>query len=456
MVIDNTQQSSVEQTDALTGYVDKTVSRVVVTQITADESSRICAENIADIKAVASSITNILTQTREFNDKYNALQNVMPNSNKKAIEVLDESLIKFTTALVLNIDKVCEISDDITDLAKIKDVMRNLMTLDKIMIKLNDNLDTLVKLGANVDNIQIVANLSEKIERILILENKLITLYDNIHQLETLYNYLPELLQVYGWIVQYKKSQAINNFTDDEFFTSIIKLIANLEALINLSVNVKDLLAVKKQLDNAPTLLANIKAELATLETQYSANLRDEFINYKRELGVFVADTKIQIGELLGLLKGTISGSNSGGTGGSGVTIAEVLANVKQGTGITISRDLKNDTITIQSNIKEFDIDSINAGTDIQIIKKADGGIIINNTQKEFDIKTIKAGNNITITDDIDGGITINGQAGGIAGGDTEIGNFDIVKDWDTNLNPSGSENPMIEIVGFGSVAANW
>ena len=480
MVIDNAKQSSVNQQNALTNHNDKTVSRVVVTQVTADESTRICAENIADIKAVANNITNILTQTREFNDKYNALQKTMPNSNKKAIEVLDESVVKFTADLVMNIDKVCEISNDITDLAQMKDVMQNLLKLENVMTKLNDNLDILIKLGANVDNIQIVANLSEKIARIVLIEDKLITLYDNIHQLETLYNYLPELLQIYAWIVQYQKSQAKNNFTDDEFFTSVIKLTKNLEELINLSVNVKDLLAVKKQLDDAPNLLANIKAELATLETQYSANLRDEFTNYKRELGVFVADTKIQIGELLGLLKGTIAGSNNGNTGGgNSVTIAEVLANIKQGAGIVITRDLKNDTIVIQSDIKEFNVDSIEAGNNIQIVKKTDGGITINNSQKEFDIKTIKAGNNIEITDNVDGGITINGQAGG--GGDTEIGDFDVVKDWDpnltpsgdvvggdteinnfdttqnweTNLNPSGSENPMVEISGFGN-AANW
>lgn len=456
MVIDNTKQSSDRQADALTSYVDKTVSQVVVTQITADESARICADNIADIKAVANSITNILTQTKAFNENYTKLQNTMPNSNKKAIEVLDESIVKFNTALVLNINKVCEISTQINDLAKIKDTLTNLMTLERVMINLNDNLTTLVKLGANVDNIQTVAGLSANIEVIVQMQDKLIKLYDNINQLETIYFYLPDLLQVYSWIVQYKKSQQKNNFTDDEFFTSVIKLIANLESLINLSVNVKDLLAVKKQLDNAPTLLQNIKDELANLEVQYAANLRDDFINYKRELGVFVADTKIQIGELIGLLKASIGGSNTGGGGTGGATVAETLVAIKQGSGITISRDTKHDTITISSNIKEFDIDTIRAGDNIKIIKRADGGITINNTLQEFDIKSaVKAGNNITITDNPDGGIIINGQAGGVGGGDTEIGNFDVVAGWDTNINPSGTEAAMVEISGFGNVA-NW
>ena len=454
MIIDNNDVNKTDKS-VITNHTDSSVNTVVRVQNVADDNTQIVAQNIVAVQEVANNIREVIYIANNFEKQANNILDKNYNG-KSVVEILGESNTKFTDSVIRDLAKINTMTQDITRVSSMAQIIINVNGIKDTLTNLNNNLTSITRVGASVDNIADVVILKDAIQAIVDMKDKLIEIFDMINELHTIYNYLPELLQVYGWIVQYKKSQAINNFTDDEFFTSIIKLIANLEALINLSVNVKDLLAVKKQLDNAPTLLANIKAELATLETQYSANLRDEFINYKRELGVFVADTKIQIGELLGLLKGTISGSNSGGTGGSGVTIAEVLANVKQGTGITISRDLKNDTITIQSNIKEFDIDSINAGTDIQIIKKADGGIIINNTQKEFDIKTIKAGNNITITDDIDGGITINGQAGGIGGGDTEIGNFDIVKDWDTNLNPSGSENPMIEIVGFGSVAANW
>lgn len=454
MIIDNNDVNKTDKS-VITNHTDSSVNTVVRVQNVADDNTQIVAQNIVAVQEVANNIREVIYIANNFEKQANSILDKNYNG-KSAVEILGESNTKFTDSVIRDLAKINTMTQDITRVSSMAQIIINVNGIKDVLTNLDNNLTSITRVGASVDNIADVVILKDAIQTIVDMKDKLIKIFDMINELHTIYNYLPELLQVYSWIVQYKKSQAINNFTDDEFFTSIIKLIANLEALINLSVNVKDLLAVKKQLDNAPTLLANIKAELATLETQYSANLRDEFINYKRELGVFVADTKIQIGELLGLLKGTISGSNSGGTGGSGVTIAEVLANIKQGTGITISRDLKNDTITIQSSIKEFDIDSINAGTDIQIIKKADGGIIINNTQKEFDIKTIKAGNNITITDDIDGGITINGQAGGIGGGDTEIGNFDIVKDWDTNLNPSGSENPMVEIVGFGSVAANW
>lgn len=454
MIIDNNDVNKTDKS-VITNHTDSSVNTVVRVQNVADDNTQIVAQNIVAVQEVANNIREVIYIANNFEKQANSILDKNYNG-KSAVEILGESNTKFTDSVIRDLAKINTMTQDITRVSSMAQIIINVNGIKDVLTNLDNNLTSITRVGASVDNIADVVILKDAIQTIVDMKDKLIKIFDMINELHTIYNYLPELLQVYGWIVQYKKSQAINNFTDDEFFTSIIKLIANLEALINLSVNVKDLLAVKKQLDNAPTLLSNIKAELATLETQYSANLRDEFINYKRELGVFVADTKIQIGELLGLLKGTISCSNSGDTGGSGVTIAEVLANIKQGTGITISRDLKNDTITIQSSIKEFDIDSINAGTDIQIIKKADGGIIINNTQKEFDIKTIKAGNNITITDDIDGGITINGQAGGIGGGDTEIGNFDIVKDWDTNLNPSGSENPMVEIVGFGSVAANW
>ena len=455
MVIDNeTNASSISRVQSIQ---DTTVMNVVKVQNQADDATKIVADNIASINTVANKIDDVLYVANDFENKVNEiLAKKYDKNTKSAIDVIVQANSRFSTQFLNDVNVVAQQADAIANVSNIQVAIQNLDRMKTTFSNLNDNLSTFVDVRGSIDNVNIVATMKDTLEKVVAIQDVLLALKDRLAELQTIYFYLPDLLQVYSWIVQYKKSQVKNGFTDDEFFTSVIKLIANLESLINLSVNVKDLLAVKKQLDNAPTLLQNIKDELANLEVQYAANLRDDFTNYKRELGVFVADTKIQIGELLGLLKGTISGSNTGGGTGGGTTVAAVLGNIKQGNGIAISRDLKNDTITISSNINEFDIDTIKAGDNIKIIKRADGGITINNTLQEFDIKSaVKAGNNITIVDNPDGGIIINGQAGGTGGGDTEIGNFDIVAGWDTNINPSGSENPMVEISGFGNVA-NW
>lgn len=455
MIIDN-DESKVSAKANPVNFSDTTVNQVIKVQNIADDNTKIVAQNIAAISEVATNIQKVIYVADTLDKKISSVIDKNYNG-QSAVEVIDAGNTKFTASLIADIQKIDKLSNDITRVSSLSQVIISVNGIKAILENINKNMFSIQQTGASAEAITEVVNYLDAVKVINNMKDKLITIFDSINELHTIYNYLPELLQVYAWIVQYKKSQAKNNFTDDEFFTSVIKLIANLESLINLSVNVKDLLAVKKQLDNAPTLLQNIKDELNSLENQYSAKLEGEYTKYKRELGVFVADTKIQIGELLGLLKGTISGSNTGGgTGGGGATVAEVLGQIKQGSGIVISRDLKNDTITISSSVEPFDIDTIKAGDNIKIIKRADGCITINNTQEAFNIKTIKAGANITITDDIDGGITINGQAGGgLGGGDTEIGNFDVVAGWDTNINPSGNENPMVEISGFGNVA-NW
>lgn len=452
MIIDNNESKVSAKANPM-NFSDTTVNQVIKVQNIADDNTKIVAQNIAAISEVAANIQKVIYVADTLDKKISSVIDKNYNG-QSAVEVIDAGNTKFTASLIADIQKIDKLSADITRVSSLSQVLISVNGIKATLENINKNMFSIQQTGASAEAIVEVVAYLDAVKVINNMKDKLITIFDSINELHTIYNYLPELLQVYAWIVAYKKSQQKNNFTDDEFFTSVIKLIANLESLINLSVNVKDLLAVKKQLDNAPTLLQNIKNELDSLENQYSAKLEGEYIKYKRELGVFVADTKIQIGELIGLLKAAISGSNTGGGGGGGATVAETLVAIKQGSGITISRDTKNDTITISSNIKEFDIDTIKAGDNIKIIKRADGGININNTLQEFDIKAnVKAGNNITIVDNPDGGIIINGQAGG--GGDTEIGNFDVVAGWDTNINPSGSENPMVEISGFGNVA-NW
>lgn len=453
MVIDN--EDKISSKSAVTNFTDTTVSNVVKVQNQADAATQIVADNIASVNTVANKINDVLYVANEFDKKVTEITTKKyANNTQSAVEVIENANARYSSKLLSDVEKVANIVDKIENVSDMSEAIQNLDALKSLFSNINNNLDVFINLNGCVDNVNIVATLKTTLEKVVDMQDVLYALKNRLSELQTIYYYLPDLLQVYSWIVSYKKSQATLKFTDDEFFSSVVKLIANLESLINLSVNTSNLLAIKTQLDNAPTLLQNIKDELSLIETQYKANLYDDFTAYKRELGVFVADTKIQIGELLGLLKGTISGSNQGG-GGSGVTIAQVLANIKQGSGIVISRDLNNDTITIQSNITEFDINRIKAGNNITVDKDTSGNITINNSLKAFDIKLIRSGKNITITDDVDGGIIINGEAGGSSTANTEIGNFDEAKSWDTNINPSGTEKAMIELVGFANVA-NW
>ena len=351
MVIDNTpkQDNSLKSTE----YKDTTTSVITKTQLVADPDVSIVAANMADIKNISANITDILTQTREFNNNYKALETT------NAVQVLENGMNTFNASLLGQINEVIRMKDSIVSLGAMTNSIEALNQVVNVMTNLNNNILTIQALAPITDDISIVAGLNANIELIVLLQTELKAIFMNLNELHTIYNYLPELLKNNEWINKYLESQNRLQFTDDSFFTAITSIQNNLQAILNISTNLAGLNELKATLDNAPGIIQNTKTELDNLLITFKTNTSDLVANYKKELASEVVNIKLELGKLMLELAEIISNLkrcvNSGNGGGTGVGY-----NFVAGTNIRISQN--DPDVTISSA-------TINAGTNIQVVK---------------------------------------------------------------------------------------
>lgn len=394
MIIDNKPVISDEDTK----FEEEKISSVVVkTQVFSDEAATIVADNIVMIKELALRMNDIISKTTEFNNLTTKLLEEKYDT-KNSIDVLAEANKAFTTSLVDNIKIVTQLQDEVMKVSNISTQIEKLGQMSDILTKINNNLVTISEVGALNEAIIVVSGLQAEIKKIVLFSDQLIRIDANLDKLITIFNYLPQLLALNSAIQKYITLQGQFNFTDEEAYQALKQIFDNINTIILVSNNLTDLIAIKDLLEQTPDLLNQIKQELQSLTTNYSAQLTDQFNAHKKDLAKFVADIKIEIGDLMTDLGKIIAnlkccGTGGGGTG-TGVTIQEVLDSIKEGNNITIDR--ATDSITINANVTAQG--SIKAGDNIFVD--------MNGNDATISTYTLKAGKDITL-DLVDREITI-------------------------------------------------
>ena len=367
MVIDNEPtQEAVKPSQ--TNYQDSTKQNLLQVLSLADDNTTIVADNIESVNKVANRINDIVHITTVVEGKINSMIDKTYNlGTDSAVTIINKGLTTFTTSVLANINKCVSLTNQIVSLSNMSDTLLAIEGLETELKRIDTNLNVINDVGAAIDNVNIVASLHSVLNTIVGIQIQIIEIYNRMTELKTIYEYLPELLQIYDWIMHYKTVQADLGFTDNTFYQTMMKLSNNVEGLLELNGKIDDVLSLKQMLDDAPNLVANIKKELDALQTQYTANLNDDLIQYKRELTNYVTDQLMAFIRTYVANAGSGSGSGGGGTTVVGNTTAEVLAAIKQGVGIVLTRDLTGNTLTInidessvsgKSEVSNFDITS--------------------------------------------------------------------------------------------------
>lgn len=371
MVIDNQPQAEAKKNNALTNHVDSNVSVTVRTMdTTVPPEVEVVANNIADIQSVASNITELLSQTKTFNTNYTNLTTANSN-NKVPLDTIDTAVSTLTKDVLTSIEKVSQLANDITEVSTLSSTLTNVVAMNSLLTSVNDNIQVISDTGSAIDKVVIVSGMQNHIQQILAIEPQLTAIFDTLSELQTIYNYLPELLAIYAWIKKFNEAKTELGVTDSTIYQVMMDISLNLQKLLELNAISSELLEVKKMLENAPTLLQQIKDDLASIMTTYKAELKDDYEHYVRELKLLVADTKIFISDLLAMLA-KFKGQGGGATVGNLIAGNNIL--LKQlddkteistldfiaGENIEIT---KNDTsITIKANVDNTQIDG---GTNI-------------------------------------------------------------------------------------------
>lgn len=390
MVIDNKPQAEAKKNNALTNYVDSNVSVTTRTMDTnVPPEVEIVANNIADIQSVASNITELLSQTQTFNANYANLSTANSN-NRVPLENIDTAVSTFTKDVLASIEQVSSIANNITEVSTLSSTLTNVVAMNSLLTSVNDNIQVISDTGSAIDKVVIVAGMQNHIQQILAIEPQLTAIFDTLSELQTIYNYLPELLAIYAWIKKFNEAKTDLGVTDSTIYQVMMDISLNLQKLLELNAISSELLEVKKMLENAPTLIQQIKDDLASLMTTYKAELKDDYEHYVRELKLLVADTKIFISDLLAMLakfKGQGTGATVGNLiAGNNILLKQLDDKTEISTLDFIAGDnieiTKNDTsITIKANVDNTQIDG---GTNID-------GILT-------DIKDIRVNPNTTNT----------------------------------------------------------
>lgn len=390
MVIDNKPQAEAKKNNALTNYVDSNVSVTTRTMdTTVPPEVEIVANNIADIQSVASNITELLSQTQTFNANYANLSTANSN-NRVPLENIDTAVSTFTKDVLASIEQVSSIANNITEVSTLSSTLTNVVAMNSLLTSINDNIQVISDTGSAIDKVVIVAGMQNHIQQILAIEPQLTAIFDTLSELQTIYNYLPELLAIYAWIKKFNEAKTDLGVTDSTIYQVMMDISLNLQKLLELNAISSELLEVKKMLENAPTLIQQIKDDLASLMTTYKAELKDDYEHYVRELKLLVADTKIFISDLLAMLakfKGQGTGATIGNLiAGNNILLKQLDDKTEISTLDFIAGDnieiTKNDTsITIKANVDNTQIDG---GTNID-------GILT-------DIKDIRVNPNTTNT----------------------------------------------------------
>lgn len=390
MVIDNKPQAEAKKNNALTNYVDSNVSVTTRTMdTTVPPEVEIVANNISDIQSVASNITELLSQTQTFNANYANLSTANSN-NRIPLENIDTAVSTFTKDVLASIEQVSSIANNITEVSTLSSTLTNVVAMNSLLTSVNDNIQVISDTGSAIDKVVIVAGMQNHIQQILAIEPQLTAIFDTLSELQTIYNYLPELLAIYAWIKKFNEAKTDLGVTDATIYQVMMDISLNLQKLLELNAISSELLEVKKMLENAPTLIQQIKDDLASLMTTYKAELKDDYEHYVRELKLLVADTKIFISDLLAMLakfKGQGTGATVGNLiAGNNILLKQLDDKTEISTLDFIAGDnieiTKNDTsITIKANVDNTQIDG---GTNID-------GILT-------DIKDIRVNPNTTNT----------------------------------------------------------
>lgn len=372
MVIDNQPKAESKKNNALTNYVDSNVSVVTRTMdTTVPPEVEVVANNIAEIQSVANNITELLSQTKSFNTNYTNLTTANSN-NRVPLDTIDTAVSTLTKDVLTSIEKVSQLANDITKVSSLNDTLTNVVAMNSLLTSVNDNIQVISDTGSAIDKVVIVSTMQNHIQQILAIEPQLTAIFDTLGELQTIYNYLPELLAIYAWIKKFNEAKTDLGVTDATIYQVMMDISLNLQKLLELNAISSELLEVKKLLENAPTLLQQIKDDLASIMTTYKAELKDDYEKYVRELKLLVADTKIFISDLLAML------AKYKGQGGTGATVGNLVAGNNillnsvgdkteiatldfiAGENIEIT---KNDTsITIKANVDNTQIDG---GTNI-------------------------------------------------------------------------------------------
>lgn len=320
MVIDNQQNPEPKKNNALTNYADTTstvVTRNTVTNVPPEVE--IVANNIADIQSVANNITELLSQTKSFNTNYANLSTANSN-NRIPLDNIDTAVSTFTKDTLESIAKVGQLSNEIKEVSTLEATLTNVVAMNTLLTNVNDNIQVISDTGSAIDKVVVVSAMQNQITQILGLEQQLTSIFDNMNQLQTIYNYLAELLIIYAWIKEFNKAKDDLGVDSSTIYQVMLDISLNLNKLLELNGNTSELLELKKMLENAPTLVQQIKDDLNSLNTIYKAELKDDYEKYARELKLLVADTKIFIADLLAML------AKYKGQGGNGATIGNLVA----------------------------------------------------------------------------------------------------------------------------------
>lgn len=462
MIIDNSKESTAD-VNTYDGHTDSSVSQSIFVTNVADEDTKAVARNIDTIKVVANKINEVVYIATTFEDTVKKVTDAKYN-NKSATDILNEANTKFSADVLTQVANLNNLTNEIKTCSNLESAITSLDGMKAILTDLNANIANIQEVGGAIDNVNIVASLKAALDTTVLMQTELLAIYDRLNELQTIFNYLPEILQTYTYLVDLAKVRAKLKFTTEEYIDSLLKIGKNIESIITIALNVDDLVAVKTLLENAPNLLQTIKDELDTLLVTYQTQLTDTVTAGKRELEATVVDIKIEMGKILANLRASGGG---GGTGG-GVTTAEVLACIKQGVGVTINRDVINQTITINAesstNIQaedasvtitksgdavkikaNFTADNIKSANDIIKVSKNNNDVILT-----ADLSAgLSEGNNITFNK-VGNVIEISSTGGGNA--DTSINNFDVTKTWNPSVVTPDSKLVIAqEINGFNN-----
>lgn len=467
MVIDN--ENNIQLSDVKPAeHVDTSVSKSVLVTSVADADTQIVAQNIESVKTLANKITDVVYLANNIETKINSMLN-KNYDGKSAVDIINTANTTFTKGMLNDISTASAISKEISSVASIRTAINKISNLEDIIIRIDNNLDVIERVGAITDDIVIVSTISAILETIVNMQQELLAIFEKLAELETIFHYLPQLLHIYTYLVDLGKAKAKLGFTDEEYLTNIIKVGKNIESMLTIAYNVDDLVAVKELLDKSPDILQNIKDEINTLLTTYSQQLDDKVTEGKKDLEDYVVDIKIEMGKILASIRAGASGNTSG------ITIADVFANIKAGNGVKFTRDYINQLLTIDvENVvditaKDSTIVISKNGTTIQLnvpffdkIKAKDKSISIEKDgdnillSAPLDTSKFVAGDNISF-DVSNNKLKISSTGGSGGTGTFSNDNFDeIVKDWNPDIVTPDNKLEISQTISNFNETINW
>ena len=446
---------------SLTDYKDTVTQKAIMTMSLADVATQTVADNIANVNIVASRIYDIINVSTNVDAKITTLLSKTYNSNTDTpVDVMNKAIKLFNSSVLTDINRAVQLTDDITKLSSMDDTLLAIEGMETILTRIDNNLSLISNVGAAIDNVNVVAGLKTTLEKVVSIQDKLVEIYNRMTELKTIYEYLPEILVVHNWVKEYVNSRDTLGFTDDEFYSIMCNIFDNLSPLLDLNTKIDDALELKQTLDDSPTLVANIKAQLDALESLYTTHLTDNVAASKRELQNFVTD------QLLTFIKAYMANIAAGAGGAGGVvgnTTAETLAAIKQGYGIVLTRDLTNDILTVSvdkttitgNNVADT-IGNISEGTDIKLTKAAGNASMSIAVDTDSVIKkslaNIKKGEGIVITKDVVNNTITLSLDDKMLNSKNEVPNFDtIVGTW--VITDEGIDASATKVDGWNNTA---